>query len=1296
MSPALSRSIKRVFRRKDGSKRSKRNPDLARPTTEQGGLQQFTHLPNIPILPRSIAPTADTIRTAPNTITQDSAQNSSQQPIISTRGQSPIQLDLWKEAIATLSKDDKASVELLIGDASMPVQDVVNKMIAIAAKWQELCEKSRSSTVRLNGHKISPSETASRVITWLNKFKEIGDLIVQYDTTHASLPWAVVRFFLQAVIISRDEMAASLDVMESVTRIIHRCRVFEELYNRKTIQHPIIENLESALICLYSSVLQGLVKTNEFLSRRLPDRVFYAILHPTRGSGLLANLKQGEDLVEREIVACEGQLRVKADAGFQEQLHSLLELKEPVLRADKNIKEVLQQLDEIELIEILKWVSPIEFRKHHDIIKELRTKDTCEWLLQRSKFSQWSSATSSITLWLQGFPGSGKTYLISRVVDKIEETLTKRDNDESFAFFYCNRNEENRRNALDILRSYVRQLSTTPRMPGHIYTQLKQLYASSSLKGSGWTLGFCQEYLVELLNLFPRTTFVLDALDECKPEERTILLDFFDSIPSKSPKPVRIFISSRPEGDIRQRLIHLSNIEIQATDNEYDISKFVMQSIEKNGRWSETLRKNKALKENIIQTLLDQSNGMFQWVMLQIKQLLNLRTEHEITSRLGKLPQDLKAAYDEIYENIEGLEPHARALSLRALKWITCAYRPLPSVTLLAAISGDLENAPECFETTEADILDWCANLIRIDYQQEPPAWRVSHLSVVEYLENRWPVLEAHCFVAKASLVLLQATYGGDHGLESEPDSESESEVGDIFFSRHPLRVYTQYYWILHVQALEHEDPDPELAALLKAFLGSPGKSSMQYRRWHREIVCDDRSSVSPSPFSRRNFQCIFPSTSSIFLACRFPLYTILSDWWDTVPIELSQLTDSGDDLLSLAVAGGSRSICTKLCDIGISVNKPLRIKDWDGTDSGGSALAVAVQTAQADIIQLLVDKGADVNMPLEGQYSSVLDVAVCYAHVDIIQLLVNNGADLNMPLKNSYGSALGAAASCGETNIVQLLIDHGADVNMPLEAQYGSALGVAINYAHENIIQLLIDNGADINMPLGIMYGSALGVAVTCGKADIVRLLIDHGADVNMPLGDFNGSALGIAVRCARSNIIQLLIDNGADVNMILFYGSALGVAVTCRHADIIQLLIDNGADINMPLQSNLYPSALGIAVYCSRSNIIQLLIDNGADVNMPLGNFNGSALVMAVYRGNGDIIQLLIDNGANVNMPLQSGIRPSALTAAIDKGSTETVQLLINNGADVNMLLQSDFYSSALSKHRIPRGIRRLLRVA
>jgi hypothetical protein len=48
-----------------------------------------------------------------------------------------------------------------------------------------------------NGEKIMVREIFNRMSGWINKFKEVGDVAIQYDPGHAALPWAAVRFFLQ-------------------------------------------------------------------------------------------------------------------------------------------------------------------------------------------------------------------------------------------------------------------------------------------------------------------------------------------------------------------------------------------------------------------------------------------------------------------------------------------------------------------------------------------------------------------------------------------------------------------------------------------------------------------------------------------------------------------------------------------------------------------------------------------------------------------------------------------------------------------------------------------------------------------------------------------------------------------------------------------------------------------------------------------------------------------------------------------------------------------------------------------
>jgi Cdc6-like AAA superfamily ATPase len=203
--------------------------------------------------------------------------------------------------------------------------------------------------------------------------------------------------------------------------------------------------------------------------------------------------------------------------------------------------------------------------------------------------------------------GTGKTYLTSRVIDEIRSALKSNPNHEGLAFFYCNRNETERQEPLSVLRSFVRQLSTIIKDENSIQKRLKQFYIQTRLKASEPTIGDCKELLLEFINLYPKTTLILDALDECDKQKRRVLIEIFDYFLARASRPVKIFISSRPDGDIRERFKGQANIEIQATDNHDDISRFVESEITKHLRWNKI---SLELQKEIVEKLQKGSQGM--------------------------------------------------------------------------------------------------------------------------------------------------------------------------------------------------------------------------------------------------------------------------------------------------------------------------------------------------------------------------------------------------------------------------------------------------------------------------------------------------------------------------------------------------------------------------------------------------------------------------------------------------------------------------------------------------------------
>jgi len=203
--------------------------------------------------------------------------------------------------------------------------------------------------------------------------------------------------------------------------------------------------------------------------------------------------------------------------------------------------------------------------------------------------------------------GTGKTYLTSRVIDEIRHSLKHHPNHEGFAFFYCNRNEPQRREPLSVLRSFVRQLSTPIRCADSIQRELRQFYSESRLDASEPTLDDCEKYLLKFISVYLKTTLILDALDECERDQRHKLINYFHAFLAKTTRPVKIFVSSRPDSDIKNTFKDVASVEIQATDNYDDISKFISSKIAEHEKWKTM---NKAFETEIVNTLQRQSQGM--------------------------------------------------------------------------------------------------------------------------------------------------------------------------------------------------------------------------------------------------------------------------------------------------------------------------------------------------------------------------------------------------------------------------------------------------------------------------------------------------------------------------------------------------------------------------------------------------------------------------------------------------------------------------------------------------------------
>lgn len=101
--------------------------------------------------------------------------------------------NLWALALETLSSETKKTILPIMSGSEL---EILRHLRNAAAKKQTECKDKRWK-FDLNGRQLILRDVAEKIIVWIDKFKEIGDIAVNFDPVHASLPWAGIRFLLE-------------------------------------------------------------------------------------------------------------------------------------------------------------------------------------------------------------------------------------------------------------------------------------------------------------------------------------------------------------------------------------------------------------------------------------------------------------------------------------------------------------------------------------------------------------------------------------------------------------------------------------------------------------------------------------------------------------------------------------------------------------------------------------------------------------------------------------------------------------------------------------------------------------------------------------------------------------------------------------------------------------------------------------------------------------------------------------------------------------------------------------------
>ncbi|KAF2796410.1 hypothetical protein K505DRAFT_415804, partial [Melanomma pulvis-pyrius CBS 109.77] len=1018
--------------------------------------------------------------------------------------------DLWADAAKQLSDDDKQHINFSRSDK----RNILAELHADAEKLRQRSVESRWKYTRKSGETVIIRDVFEKIVRWVDTFKQIGDVAVQYDPAHAALPWAGIRFLLQVTVNDSHRLALLIEGLARIAELICRYAVTEALYVEGASKPD--EGLERAIVKLYASILIYLSKARQYFEQGTAKRIIKSAVpvETPLDSGL-----DGIHIAEQNVNQWLG-LANRDDSvrNHKELIRLLTSMDEPLRRMDDNLKNIQDDLQASRRSEIVRWLSPEPYKQHHKQAMQGVLPGTGRWLLSDPDFKKWKDESASSILWLHGTQGSGKSKLISIVIEDALKSF-KDGNNPPPVFFYCSRNpaEPTRSDPKAILASLARQLSSLE--PGKPLLQ-PSINLYSKEEAEGFASGHLQVeescgLIMQLIGLYPQTTVIIDAMDECDPTTRLDLLRALERILQQSPSLVKVFVSSRDDQDIALELSGYPNLVINSQRNSDDIAQFVKAEVERLIQAKKLLRysaNQTEMKNMIIDKVIEGATGMFRWASMQLQYLCSFRLDKDIQDSLGQLPPDLHTLYSEIYDVLSKTSGELEAMVFKnVLHWLLCAKRALQADEFLAIVSIDTKRGNSTGPIYKDFVLDICNNFVIFDSQLG--IFRFAHLSVQEFLEKRpeYDRLATNRLIAEVCLWSVLPT-PGDLAIEklflglgwcANPEP-TRSEL---------LRRYADIYWPIHCKSAGSERKSGTLRRLLQHILCNDEATSSLVR-WGHRLQKHSKENVDWKVQRQLDDTMTTPESVSslgLFLCCIFDFEEYIEDILGGKTPVLHCFNIHGRSCLQIAARNGSCATLDRLiAKLGPETKLPAEVVEAaaENRDNGKEMMALLLDRRGADIviteevvkaaadnfvngnevIALLLDQqGADVVVTKEMVVKIVRNF-----NQNVVALLLDwQGADV--VITEEVVKAAAGNHHNGKEVMSLLLDQRGADV-VVTEEVVKAAAGNFYN-GKEVMLLLLNQRGADVVITEGVVEAAADNPIN--GKEVMLLLLDRRGADV-------------------------------------------------------------------------------------------------------------------------------------------------------------------------------------------------------
>ncbi|MCJ1431234.1 hypothetical protein MMC27_000585 [Xylographa pallens] len=709
--------------------------------------------------------------------------------------------------------------------------------------------------------------------------------------------------------------------------------------------------------------------------------------------------------------------------------------------------------------------------RHQNIKQPL--SETCGWLFRHRDYQDWYTKGSGL-LWLKGKAGSGKSSLVKRAVQEMENDVQK-GNTLIAKYFFNARGTLLEKSYTGLVRSMVHQILTQSRP---LLTELLVVYRKKKdIQGHkvNWHVEELRSFLLSALQSQTQSiSLFIDALDECADHERQDVVSFLEQLTNfgrSTQLSIGILFSSRQFPDIY--IEECNEIEPEKW-NRADISEYVHQKLLK-------IAAKQGVSE-LQQEIVGKSQGVFLWVVLVVDILIKNRHETitEKRKKLQQVPSELDQLFTSILKEFDAEELQKTA---KIVQWVLFAERPLSPEELFTAIAFDTEHPYTSFE-----------------------AWRTSG----EFWEDE-NQLEAWIRTRSRGLAEVKRYQPEDF------DQGDYQERSIVQFIHESVRTF-----FLHGNRTILELLYPSMS---ESFVGC---SHTQLARacinilsideillWASEALASLEDSTYYATYYKVVNNLVVPSISSSF---QDYAVLFLFEHARYLGIEDLQQANIVDMLVDQEAVFQAWALLHDKMKPSVHRHGP----------QANLLYTTSYYNLPSHVCTLLRNHSEqyDSNRTSGGLYKFPLIAAAARDNIEVVKLLLKNGACIEARDRYSR-TALHISARHNKQALTQVLLDGGADI----EAQ-NSILNTPLHIANAEIIQLLLDRGATIEVR-NSQFQTPLHSAVIARSEQKIRLLLNQGADIEARDNRQN-TPLHTTILGLREDIARLLIDRGANTEAL------------------------------------------------------------------------------------------------------------------------------------------------------------------